>query len=150
MSVFWYQVYQARLWEHLLTSRGLLRYLRILGECLLISSLQGKAWEYLLTSWDLLRYLRILGECLLISSLPGKALRTLVDIARLVEIFENTRWVSFDIKFTRQGFENACWHCEACQAIQNAFSKQSLVNLVSKDANLVFYVSVYLLFHSSN
>ena len=27
-----------------------------------------------------------LGECLLISSLPGKALRTVVDIARLVEI----------------------------------------------------------------
>ena len=26
---------------------------------------------------------RILGECLLISSLPGKALRTLVDFARL-------------------------------------------------------------------
>ena len=30
---------------------------------------------------------RILGECLLISSLPGKALRTLVDIARLAERF---------------------------------------------------------------
>ena len=30
---------------------------------------------------------RILGECLLISSLPGKALRTLVDIARLAEQF---------------------------------------------------------------
>ena len=29
---------------------------------------------------------RILGECLLISSLPGKALRTLVDKARLAEI----------------------------------------------------------------
>ena len=29
---------------------------------------------------------RILGECLLISSLPGKALRTVVDIARLAEI----------------------------------------------------------------
>ena len=28
---------------------------------------------------------RILGECLLISSLPGKALRMLVDIARLGE-----------------------------------------------------------------
>ena len=28
---------------------------------------------------------RILGECLLISSLPGKALRTHVDIARLTE-----------------------------------------------------------------
>ena len=30
---------------------------------------------------------RILGECLLISSLPGKALRKLVDIARLAEQF---------------------------------------------------------------
>ena len=52
---------------------------------------------------------------------------------------ENTRWVSFDIKFTRQGFENACWHREACQAIQHAFSTPSLVNLISKDANLLFY-----------
>ena len=30
---------------------------------------------------------RILGKCLLISSLPGKALKTLVDIARLAEGF---------------------------------------------------------------
>ena len=30
---------------------------------------------------------RILGECLLISSLPGTALRMLVDIARLAERF---------------------------------------------------------------
>ena len=30
---------------------------------------------------------RILGECLLISSLPGKGLRKLVDIARLSERF---------------------------------------------------------------
>ena len=50
---------------------------------------------------------RMLGECLLISSLPGKALRTLVDITRLA-----------------------------------AFSRPSLVNLISKDANLVFYLSV--------
>ena len=63
---------------------------------------------------------------------------------------ENTRWVSFDIKFTRQGFENACWHREACRAIQRAFSKPSLVNLISNDANLVFYLSVYPSFHSSN
>ena len=35
----------------------------------------------------LLKIKRILGECLLISSLPGKALRTLVDIARLAERF---------------------------------------------------------------
>ena len=51
--------------------------------------------------------------------------------------------MSFDIKFTRQGFENACWHREACRVIQQAFSKPSLVNLISKDANLVFYLSVY-------
>ena len=61
---------------------------------------------------------------------------------------ENTRWVSFDIKFTRQGFENACWHCEACRVIQHAFSKLSLVNLISKDANLVFYLSVYPLLNT--
>ena len=61
---------------------------------------------------------------------------------------ENTRWVSFDIKFTRQGFKNACWHCEACRAIQNAFSKPSLVNLISKDASLVFYLSVYPLLNT--
>ena len=61
---------------------------------------------------------------------------------------ENTRWVSFDIKFTRQGFENACWHREACWAIQHAFSKPSLVNLISKDANLVFYLSVYPLLNT--
>ena len=30
---------------------------------------------------------RILGECLLISSLQGKVLRTLIDIARLAEQF---------------------------------------------------------------
>ena len=30
---------------------------------------------------------------------------------------ENTRWVSIDIMFTRQGFENACWLREACRAI---------------------------------
>ena len=33
--------------------------------------------------WD--RRKRILGECLLISSLPGKASKTLVDIAGLAE-----------------------------------------------------------------
>ena len=34
----------------------------------------------------LAKILRILGECLWISSLPGKALGTLVDIVRLAEI----------------------------------------------------------------
>ena len=63
-------------------------------------------------------------------------------------VIENTRWVSFDIKFTRQGFENAGWHREACRVIQHAFSKPSLVNLISKDANLVFYLSVYPLLNT--
>ena len=58
---------------------------------------------------------------------------------------ENTKWVSFDIKFTRLGLENACWHPEASRAIQHAFSMPSLVNLISIDANLVFYLSVYKL-----
>ena len=49
--------------------------------------------------------LRILGECLLISSFRGKALRTLVATS--------------------------------------VFSKPCLVNLISKDANLVLYLSVY-------
>ena len=44
----------------------------------------------------------------------------------------SAKWVSFDIKCTRQDFENACWHRETCQAIQNAFSKLSLVNLIIK------------------
>ena len=67
---------------------------------------------------------------------------------RLCQDIENTRWVSLDIKFIRQGFENACWHREACRAIQHAFSKPSLVNLISKDANLVFYLSVYPLLNT--
>ena len=33
--------------------------------------------------------------------------------------------------------------------IQNAFSKTSLVNLITKDVNLVFYLSVYSMFQSS-
>ena len=56
---------------------------------------------------------------------------------------ENTRWVSFDIKFTRQGFENTCWHHNACRFNQHAFPKLSLENLLSKDVNLVFYLSAY-------
>ena len=56
--------------------------------------------------------------------------------------------MSFDIKFTRQGFENACYHREACRVIQHVFSKPSLINLISKDANLVFYLSVYPLLNT--
>ena len=91
VEVFWYPVYQARLWERLLTTRGLPIY---------------------------------------------------------TSHVDNTRWGSFDIKFTRQGFENACWHREACRAIQQAFSKPSLVNLISKNANLVYYLSVYTLLNT--
>ena len=34
--------------------------------------------------------------------------------------------------------------------IQQVFSKPSLVNMISNEANLVFYLSVYPLFHSAN
>ena len=37
---------------------------------------------------------------------------------------------------------------EACRAIQRAFLGPSLVNLISKDANLVFYLSEYPFVHS--
>ena len=62
----------------------------------------------------------------------------------LIMCIENTRWVSFDIKFTRQGFENACWHREVCRAIQHAFSKPSLVNLISKERT---WYSIYQFTH---
>ena len=45
------------------------------------------------------------------------------------------------MKFTRQGFEYACWHREACRAIQQALSKPRLVNLISKDADIIFFLS---------
>ena len=76
---------------------------------------------------------------------------TLSSPGGMARFIENTRWVSFDIKFTRRGFENACWYREACRAIQQAFSKPRLVNLISKDSNLVFYLSVYpIVEHFSN
>ena len=54
--------------------------------------------------------------------------------------------MSFDIKFTRQGFENACWHREACRAIQHAFSKPSLVNF----GTWYPLISLPMVKHSSN
>ena len=53
----------------------------------------------------------------------------LVDIVRLAKRFNiGSQSRAFDIKFTRQG----------------------LVKLIAKDTNLVFLISVYTLFHSSN
>ena len=46
--------------------------------------------------------------------------------------------MSFDIKLR---FENAC---------RTMFSKLSLVNLISKDTHLVFYISVYKLVYTLN
>ena len=42
----------------------------------------------------------------------------------------------FWYQFTRQGFENASWIARL-----DVFSKLSLLNFISKDANLVFYLS---------
>ena len=49
--------------------------------------LTSKALRTLVDIAKLAEIQRILGECLLISSLPGKALRMLDDIARLAERF---------------------------------------------------------------
>ena len=38
---------------------------------------------------------------------------------------DNSRWVSFDIKFTRQGFEKAWWHREVSSPQQNFLSNVS-------------------------
>ena len=50
--------------------------------------------------------------------------------------------MSFDIKSTRQLCE-CLLNLKACQAIQHAFMKPSLANLISKDTKVVFYLSVY-------
>ena len=94
--------------------------------------------------------LLVFHVCHIVLSLPCRLVVNCPEKADLLAILyiENTRWVSFDIKFTRQGFENACWHREACRAIQHAFSKPSLVNLISKDGNLVFYLSAYPLLNT--
>ena len=63
---------------------------------------------------------RIPGSRLLISSLSGLALRT------LVESLGKPR----DVNMRSQSL--------ACRAIQQAFSKPCLVNLISKDTHLVF------------
>ena len=61
--------------------------------------------------------------------------RTLVwRVNQLVNCIYNTRFMSFDIKFTRLGFQNAC-------QIARAFSIPFLVNLKSKDIHLVFSMS---------
>ena len=56
---------------------------------------------------------------------------------------KNTKLVSFDIRLQERLFNR-----EACRAIQYAFLKPNLVNFISKDANQVFYSSVYPLVDS--
>ena len=88
--------------------------------------------------------------CMRIHTFSSMPVILALIIEKMGRYIENTRWVSFDIKFTRQGFKNACWHRKACRAIQHVFSKQNLVHLISKDASLIFYLSVYQLIHFSN
>ena len=120
------------------------RYIRVSESLrtLLSSDLFSKSTnysEYLFWPWD---------------ETPKKleAVKLTFWLSHNYENTENDRRMSFDIKFTRQDFENACWITKLCWAIQHTFSKPSLVtmvNLTSKDVNLVFYLSVYSLVHSS-
>ena len=53
----------------------------------------------------------------------------------------------FAIKFTRKGFENACWHHEACQAIQQGFLKPSLVKLdIKRRKPGILFISLPIVF----
>ena len=53
--------------------------------------------------------------------------------------------MSLDIKITRQDLRRLVDIARLAERFN-----QSLVNLISKDANLVFFLSVNPLFHSSN
>ena len=65
---------------------------------------------------------RIPDSRLLISSLPGSALRTHVEsLGKPRDVNKRSKSL-------------------ACRAIQHAFSKPSLVNLISKDTHLVFSI----------
>ena len=64
------------------------------------------------------------------SSLSGKASRILVESRGM------------------PSHSTCILRAEPCKL--DMFSKPSLVNLISKDANLVLHISVYKLFHSSN
>ena len=72
---------------------------------------------------------RILGECLLIPSLPGKAFRTHVDIERLAER---------ERMLTSRGLPSD----------STCFLNAEPGKLDIKDANLVFYLSVYPLLNT--
>ena len=116
VRVFWYQVYQARLWERTLNcsaslakSTSVLKalpgkfdikrhrpsflYLLFLskhleeGRHITVISIKQLNFMPLFQSVTTWHDIEMVGECLLISSLAGKALRTLVDIARLAERF---------------------------------------------------------------
>ena len=50
--------------------------------------------------------------------------------------------MSFDIKFTRLGFEKACWIARQASRCQHTFSKPCLVNLITKDTHLVLEISL--------
>ena len=64
---------------------------------------------------------------------------------------ENTRWVSFNIKFTRQGFENACWHREACRAMSTCVLKAEPGKLdIKRREPGILFISLPIVKHSSN
>ena len=68
------------------------------------------------------------------------------------QCIENTKSVSFDIKFTRQGFKNASLIPRLALQPRDSTCvlKAEPGKLDIKYANLVFYLSVHKLIHSSN
>ena len=74
----------------------------------------------------------------LIMSNVSRLISLSMTIVLLMQLQLLCVYLSFDIKFIRQGFVNTC------RTIQHVFSKRRLLNLISKDLNRVFYLSVYL------
>ena len=71
-----------------------------------------------------------------------------LNVAIFFILLHNSLTVNREYKvsvFWYQVYHARLWECllnrEACQAIQYAFSKPSLINLISKDMNLVVYLS---------
>ena len=98
-------------------------------------------------------YLSIGNSSILVPKIVLKFLNMTYHQRRLhwqARPIEDPRWLSFYINLTRKSFENACWIVWLCRASQHAFSKQSLVSLISKVAYLVLHEFFYPPIHSSD
>ena len=136
MSVFWYHVYQARLREGLLTSQVLLRYREYEMSVFWYQVYQAKLWELLWHREACQTVQHVFSKLSLVNLISKYINFTRQGFenpcwhCQACQGIEKTRWVSFDIKLNRQGFENACWHCEAYREIENTRWESFVVKFI--------------------